>query len=156
MWQPRYSSASPKVSGYLQRNRAFCIPHPVVLGGDGVLLQHRAIPLPSLCVGSDKTAQDHRRLPGQRLRHPGAIPVYLVVSAVGVCSLHMILQLIRKWDSCVNMVFSFFLEIIKSTPHNFFDLIAQNFMTIDLKSHFLLLENLSGHHRKILLLCQHI
>lgn len=49
--------------------------------------------------------------------------------------------------------FSFFLgTIMKSTP-NFFDLITQNFMTTGFRSHFLLLENLSGHHKKILLLC---
>lgn len=54
------------------------------------------------------------------------------------------------------VVFSFFLEIIIKSTSNFFDLIAQNFMTVGLRSHFLLLENLSGRHQKILLLCQHI
>lgn len=152
VWQPRYPSASFKVGGNIQRDRAFCIPDPVVLGGDGVLLQHRAFPLPSLCVGPDETAQDHRRLPGQRLCHPGAVPPHLVVSAVGACSLHTIVQQIRN-GILMLYGFSFFLgTIMKSTP-NFFDLITQNFMTTGFRSHFLLLENLSGHHKKILLLC---
>lgn len=51
--------------------------------------------------------------------------------------------------------FSFFLGTIISTP-NFFDLVTQNFMTIGFRSHFLLMENLSGYQKKILLLCQHI
>lgn len=56
VWEPGYPPASLKVSGNIQRDRAFCIPDPVVLGGDGVLLKHRAFPLPSLCVGPDEIA----------------------------------------------------------------------------------------------------
>lgn len=73
VWQPRYPPAPFEVGGDVQRGGAVCAPGPVVLGGDGVLLQHRALPLPALRVGPHPAAQDHRGLPGQRLRHPGRL-----------------------------------------------------------------------------------
>lgn len=90
--QPRYPAASSEVCGDIQRDRAFCIPDPVVLGGDGVLLQHGALPLPPLCVGPDEAAQDHRRLPGQGLCHPGVASAPLwAVGDMEACRSHAVL-----------------------------------------------------------------
>lgn len=142
VWQPRHPSASFKVCGNVQGGGALCTPDPVVLGGDGVLLQHWALPLPSLRVGPHKAAQDHRWLSGQRLRHPGVAPACPLGSTESYAP-HT--ELCRRWENKQFFPvtwFSYPLET-KWKTLNFSDMRAQNFMTTGVRYQYLLLKNVS-------------
>ena len=58
--EPGHPPSSAQVRGHLQGGGADIGAHPVVLGGDGVLLQHGAVALPEVRLGSHSAAPHHR------------------------------------------------------------------------------------------------
>lgn len=69
--KPRHPAAPAEVGRHLQGGGADLGAHPVVLGGDGVLLQHGEVALPQVRLGSHAAASHHRRLPGPGLCRAG-------------------------------------------------------------------------------------
>lgn len=69
--QPRHPAPPAEVGGHVQRRGADGAAHPVVLGGDGVFLQHREVSVPEICLGPHTPAPHHRRLQGPRLCSAG-------------------------------------------------------------------------------------
>lgn len=61
--KPGHPSPPAEVGGHLQRSGADVSAHPVVLGGDGVLLQHGEVAFPEVRLGSHTPASHHRWLP---------------------------------------------------------------------------------------------
>ena len=140
--QPGYPPAPSQVGGHVQRGGAVRVPDPVVLGGDGVLLQHRALPLPPLRVGPHPASQDHRRLPRPGLRHPGAAPAGLAGSKGGRA-----LSCGRSGTGlrpCVLVPFSGDKKKIKEKHPHSFDLRAQNFVAADVGWHYPLYKTCVG------------
>lgn len=60
VWKSRHPAASTQVGGHIQRGGANSAAHTVVLGGDGVLLQHGEVSLSEVCLGSHPAAAHHR------------------------------------------------------------------------------------------------
>lgn len=60
VWKSRHPAPPAEVSGYLQGSGAYLSPHPVVLGGDGVFLQHREVTFPEVRLGPHSTSSHHR------------------------------------------------------------------------------------------------
>lgn len=61
--KPGHPSPPAEVSRYVQGGGADVGAHSVVLGGDGVLLQHGEIAFPEVRLGTHAAAPHHRRLP---------------------------------------------------------------------------------------------
>lgn len=60
VWKPRHPSPPAEVGGHLQGGGADVVAHSVVLGGDGVLLQHGEVSVPEVRLGSHTPASHHR------------------------------------------------------------------------------------------------
>lgn len=61
--KPGHPSPPAEVSCYVQGGGADIGAHPVVLGGDGVLLQHGEVAFPEIRLGTHAASPHHRRLP---------------------------------------------------------------------------------------------
>ena len=71
VWQPWHSAGSAEVCSHLQRGGRHRPTGSVVLGSHGGVHQHRTLTLPEICLGTDATTKDDRRLPWQRFRASG-------------------------------------------------------------------------------------
>lgn len=60
VWKSRHPAPPAEVGGNVQGGGADFGPHPVVLGGDGVLLQHGEVAFPEVRLGSHSASSHHR------------------------------------------------------------------------------------------------